>query len=185
VNHGVSAESLDAVQGPYDYGITVTKDDDHLYAQIADSPRREVFPRSETEFFTKATDAELTFVKDKDGKVIRAILRKDGLTLYARRLADWKEAKVAPADYDVLLGKYDYGDNGEGKVILTVTREGGRLYAQLTGQPKCEIFPKSSTEFFWKAVDAQVEFVKDEKGKVVKAVHHQGGQTLQAPKLSD
>ena len=66
---------------------------------------------------------------------------------------------------------------------MTVTSEGGRLFAQLTGQPKFEIFPKSETEFFWKVVDAQVTFVKDEKGKVTKAIHHQGGQTLDAPKM--
>ena len=182
VNHSVSAESLDAVlglyMGPGDYDLAVIKDDDHLYAQIADSPRVEIFPRSETEFFTKATDAELTFVKDMAGKVIRVILLEDGLnwrtglqTIDARRLADWKEAKLAPADYDVLLGKYDYGKVG---AILTVSREGGRLYAQLTDLPKCEIFPKSPTEFFWVARNARVEFVKDEKGKVVKAVHHEG-----------
>ena len=50
-------------------------------------------------------------------------------------------------------------------------------------QPKFEIFPKSPAEFFWKVVDAQVTFVKDDKGKVTKAIHHQGGQTLEAPKL--
>ena len=45
------------------------------------------------------------------------------------------------------------------------------------------IFPKSPTEFFWKVVAAQVEFVKDEKGKVVKVIHRQDGQTIEAPKL--
>jgi hypothetical protein len=90
------------------------------------------------------------------------------------------EAKVDPARYDSLVGKYDYGN---GQAIMTVTREGGRLFAQLTGQPKFEIFPKSETEFFWKVVDAQVTFVKDDKGKVTKAIHHQGGRTFDAPKL--
>ena len=66
---------------------------------------------------------------------------------------------------------------------MTVTREGKLLFAQLSGQPKFEIFPRSETEFFWKVVDAQVTFVKDEKGKVTKAIHHQGGRTFDAPKM--
>ncbi len=76
--------------------------------------------------------------------------------------------------------KYAYG---QGKSILTVTKEGERLFAQLTGQPKFEIFPKSESEFFWKAVNAQITFVKDDKGKVVKGIHRQGGVTFDAPKI--
>jgi Domain of unknown function (DUF3471) len=91
-----------------------------------------------------------------------------------------QEVKVDAATYDAFLGKYDYG---EGKAIMTVSREGGHLFAQLSGQPKFEIFPKSPTEFFWKVVNAQVQFVKNDAGKVTKAIHHQGGQTLEAPKI--
>jgi hypothetical protein len=57
------------------------------------------------------------------------------------------------------------------------------LFAQLTGQPKSEILPASETEFFWKDVDAQVTFVKNDAGKVTRAVHHQGGRTLEAPRI--
>jgi uncharacterized pyridoxamine 5'-phosphate oxidase family protein len=87
---------------------------------------------------------------------------------------------VDPATYEAYLGKYDYG---EGKTIMTVTREGNHLYAQLTGQPKFEIFPSSASEFFWKVVDAQVTFVKNSEGNVTKAIHHQGGHTFDAPRL--
>ena len=96
------------------------------------------------------------------------------------RLDDIKEAKVDPSSYAALIGRYDYG---QGKVILTVTREGDQLFAQVTGQPKFEIFPKSSTEFFWKVVNAQVTFVKDDSGKVIKVVHHQAGKTIEAPRM--
>jgi hypothetical protein len=68
-------------------------------------------------------------------------------------------------------------------MILTVTREGDHLYGQMTGQPKFEIFPKSENEFFWKIVAASVTFVKDASGKVIRATHHQGGQTIEAPKM--
>jgi hypothetical protein len=95
---------------------------------------------------------------------------------------------VDPAVYDSLLGKFDCGDgvvDGGGRPVgaLTVTRKGNRLFAQFTGQPKFEIFPKSETEYFGKVVDAQVTFVKDATGKVTKAVLHQGGQTIDVPKI--
>jgi len=77
--------------------------------------------------------------------------------------------------YDDYVGQYCYA-------ILTVAREGDRLFAQLTGQRKFEIFPKSETEFFWKAVPAQVTFVKNEAGVVVKAIHRQHGE-FEAPKI--
>ncbi|SPE60814.1 Beta-lactamase (modular protein) [Verrucomicrobia bacterium] len=182
-NQTVSAKSFDALVGRYDYGgpiMTVTKEGDHLFAQLSGQPRFEIFPRSETEFFWKVADAQVTFVKDNQGKVIKAIHHQNGNTLNAPRLADLRETKVDAASLDAVTGKYDYG---EGKAILAVTREGDQVFAQMTGQPKFEIFPKSDNEFFWKVVEAQVTFVKDDKGKVIKAVHHQAGQTLEAPKI--
>jgi hypothetical protein len=122
----------------------------------------------------------VTFVKDDSGKVIKAIHHQSGQTINAPRMDETKEAKIDPALYASLVGRYDYGG---GKAILTVSREGDHLFAQLTGQPKFEIFPKSPSEFFWKVVNAQVTFVKDDSGKVIKAVHHQAGRTFDAPKM--
>ena len=72
---------------------------------------------------------------------------------------------------------------GGGQAILTVTRDGDQIYAQLTGQPKFDIFPKSATDYYWKVVNAQVTFIKDASGKVIKAIHHQNGVTIDAPKI--
>ena len=183
VNPAVSADAFDALVGRYDYGaaiMTVTKEGPHLYAQLTGQPRFEIFPKSGTEYFWKVVDAQVTFVKDDKGKVIKAVHHQGGQTINAPRLEDLKEVKVDPATYDAFVGKYDYG---AGKEILTVSREGDRLFAQLTDQPKFEIFPKSPTEFFWKVVDAQVTFVKDDNGKITKVIHHQGGHTLEAPKI--
>ena len=182
VNTNVTVKALDAIVGRYDYKgaiLTVTREQNHLYAQLTGQQRFEIFPKSETEFFWKITDAKVKFVKDADGKVSKAIHHQNGLTFDAPRLPDLSETKIAPDDAAAIVGRYDYGQ----KEILTVTRDGARVFAQLTGQPKFEIFPKSSTEYFWKAVDAQVSFAKDENGKVTKAVHHQGGRVFEAPRI--
>ncbi len=72
-----------------------------------------------------------------------------------------------PANYDSYVGKYDYGNFG----IMNITKDGEQLCAQLFTQPKYRIFPKSEDEFFWKVANAQIRFIKNEKGEVTHAVH--------------
>lgn len=61
---------------------------------------------------------------------------------------------------------------------IVFTLEGDQLMSQATGQGKLPVFPESDTLFFAKAVDAQVEFFKDEKGDVAYMVLHQGGRDI-------
>ena len=107
------------------------------------------------------------------------IHHQGGQTFKAPKLIKKEVAQIDTAIYNAYVGKYDYGHGA----ILTVIKEGDRLLAQLTGQPKFEIFPKSETEFFWKVVNARVRFVKNEKGEVSKAIHFQANTEIQAPKI--
>jgi len=92
-----------------------------------------------------------------------------------------EDKMVDPAVYDDYAGRYDYGNS----MVLTVTRQDDRLLAQLSGQNQAEIFPHSENEFFWKDVDAQITFVRNEQGEVTGAIHFQGGRTLKVPKLKE
>lgn len=85
---------------------------------------------------------------------------------------------LTPEQLDAFVGEYQYGS-----AVTTIARDGTTLTAQLTGQPKFPIFPKSATEFEWRAVKAGVAFVKGADGKVTKAVHTQNGTTFDAPKI--
>ena len=125
-------------------------------------------------------DARVQFVRDEKGQVTQAIHQQSGQTINAPKMKDLPVATVDPNALDALVGKYDYG---QGKAILTVTRERNQLFAQMTGQPKFEIFPSSATEFFWKVVNAKITFVKDPSGKVTKAVHEQGGRQQEVPRI--
>ncbi|HGE70646.1 TPA: DUF3471 domain-containing protein, partial [Candidatus Poribacteria bacterium] len=64
-----------------------------------------------------------------------------------------------------------------------ITKEDDRLYLQVTGQPKVELFPRSETEFFLKVVVADIKFVKDDSGKVTKAILNQSGMTIEMKKV--
>ncbi|HIC18198.1 TPA: DUF3471 domain-containing protein, partial [Candidatus Poribacteria bacterium] len=105
------------------------------------------------------------------------IHHQSGQTLKAPRLEQKSVVQIDTATYGDYVGEYDYGHGA----ILTITKEGNRLLAQMTGQPKFEIFPQSETEFFWKVANAQVTFVKNDKGNVNKIIHYQAGTKIQAP----
>ena len=93
--------------------------------------------------------------------------------------AERKVAKVDPKVYDAYAGRYQIAPG----MVLTVTRDGDRLMAEPTGQPRMEILPESETEFFLKLGDAKLAFVKDDKGKVTHAVLRQGTRETKAKRL--
>jgi len=86
---------------------------------------------------------------------------------------DRKEVAVAPAILEAYVGEYRLTPS----FSVTVTRDGGALFVQATGQPKFPIYAESEADFFLKAVDAQVTFVKD-AGRVTGLVLHQNGQDV-------
>ncbi|MEE2897027.1 MAG: serine hydrolase [Gemmatimonadota bacterium] len=66
---------------------------------------------------------------------------------------------------------------------LVVTLESGALFVEPTGQSKLPLFAESETNFFLKAVDAQLEFTKDDSGAVTGAILYQGGRSQPLSKV--
>jgi hypothetical protein len=64
------------------------------------------------------------------------------------------------------------------KVSMMITRDGERMFGQLTGQPAFQLYADSSTKFSLKIVDAQVEFEVDFAGNVTGLVLAQNGRRL-------
>jgi CubicO group peptidase (beta-lactamase class C family) len=89
------------------------------------------------------------------------------------------EAKVDPASFDRFTGRYQLAPS----VLLTVTREGPRFFAQLTGQQALEIFAESEKDYFLKVVDAQLTFETDAQNKAVAVVLHQNGKDQRALRI--
>ncbi len=167
--------------GRYDYKdavLTVTVKDGRLLAQLTGQEKYEISPSARDAFFWKITDAKVVFQRDAAGRVSAARHTQGGNSFTAPRLAD-AEIQVSDAELDAILGQYQYGPGA----ILTVTRDGQSIFAQLTGQPKFPIHPKSATDYEWRAVKASVTFAKDDGGKVTHATHTQNGTTFNAPKI--
>ena len=63
-----------------------------------------------------------------------------------------------------------------------VTLEGDQLISQATGQGKIPLFAETETKFFTKVMDAQIEFLKDDKGAVTHLMLYQGAAEIKAPR---
>jgi CubicO group peptidase (beta-lactamase class C family) len=78
----IDPKILDAYVGQYELNpnfiFTVTREGDALMTQATGQPKFELFPESETKFFLKVVDAQVTFVKDGKGVVTHLILHQGG-----------------------------------------------------------------------------------------------------------
>ena len=115
----------------------------------------EIFPESETNFFYKVVDAQLTF-HTAGGRTTELVIHQNGVDQTAKRISDEppKERQAVKLDakvYDACVGEYEL----EPGAVFTIRKEGARLMARLTGQSFLEMFPESETEFFYNVVDAR------------------------------
>ena len=162
--------------------MMMTLENGQLTIQLTGQPKLPLFAESETKFFLKVVDAEVEFSKDEKGKVDYATLHQGGRDMKARRISDTvverKEITVAPSILAQYPGTYRLHPGFD----IVITLDGDHLAAQATGQPKFALYAESETKFFLKAIDAQIDFVKDDKGAVTELVLHQGPTETKAPR---
>jgi CubicO group peptidase (beta-lactamase class C family) len=88
----ISADVLVRYVGRYaltpQFVLTVTRKGDELHVQATGQPAVRVFPKSETEWFYKVVDAQLTFKVNDDGKCDSLVLHQNGRDVPGRRVAD-------------------------------------------------------------------------------------------------
>lgn len=90
-----------------------------------------------------------------------------------------KAIVIDPKIFDRYVGEFELRPG----FIVKFFRQGDKFMTQATGQAAFEVFAESETKFFLKAVDAQVEFVKDAAGKVTGMVLTQGGRKMPAKRI--
>jgi CubicO group peptidase (beta-lactamase class C family) len=93
--------------------------------------------------------------------------------------AERKEIQVAAKTLEKYVGQYQLTP----QLVLNVSLENGKLLAQVSTQPKLELFAESETVFFFKTVNAQVTFVVNAQGEVTGLVFRQGGADIPAKKI--
>ena len=91
-----------------------------------------------------------------------------------------KEIALPAAVLDAYPGQYRL----EGmQAVLTVTREGDRLFIELPGQARRPLHAESETKFFMKTFGFGVTFVKDASGRVTHFLLLQGKHEMKALKI--
>ncbi len=98
--------------------------------------------------------------------------------MIVRRL-EGKEVKVDASSFDAYVGEYQVNP----RLTLTITREGDKLFGQMTGQEKLALEPVSNMQFTIPEVKANITFEKDAAGAVVGLLLSQGTRTANAKKI--
>jgi CubicO group peptidase (beta-lactamase class C family) len=99
------------------------------------------------------------------------------------RLADKPAVKRTAIELpDSVLASYVGSYELAPSFVIKITKTGNQLKAQATGQGILDLYAEKENYFFLKVVDAQVEFVKDAAGKVIKLILHQNGRDAEGMK---
>jgi CubicO group peptidase (beta-lactamase class C family) len=89
-----------------------------------------------------------------------------------------KEVKIDASLLDDYVGKYTAG------LTLEFIKKDGKLYRHRNGTPDIELKPESTTKFFYAdGTDRQIEFEKDNTGKVIKVWFMNMGQKGEMKKV--
>ncbi len=173
-NTTVSLQTLETYAGAYrvaqNVNLVITMEGDHLMGQLG--PQKfPLVPMSQTKFGVTSAGAEIEFVKDDQGSVDHIVIRQNGNQQVAQRVKERKQVSV-PADVlQRYVGRYSLPRPG---FELVITLEGNQLVAESVRQFKYPLFAESPTNFFFKDVDAQIDFERDVNGAVTSLVLHRG-----------
>jgi CubicO group peptidase (beta-lactamase class C family) len=178
----VSRKTLDAIFTPFKGGYGYGWDVGELFGRRCTSHMGWI--EGYASYILRVPDERLTVVvmSNVDGAPVSSMARDLAAIALGVRRATVREHKAVVADaslYDAYAGRYELAPD----FVVTITNEGGRLMAQAPGRPKLELLPESEVEFFIKEYDAQVMFVWDGSGRVIRAVISLNGRETEAGKI--
>lgn len=196
----IDPKLLDAYVGFYLNPTTgslmiVTREDDHLLTRRAGNQPVPEYPYTDHDFFLTASAQQNSFITDASGAVVRVVHHQRGrdesldritteaaqqtLQRFAEERAPHTAISIDPHLLDGYVGTYQLNP----QFVFTVTREGDRLLARLTGQQTFEVHPYTERDFFYTIVAAQLSFVPGPDGKASAVVLHQNGRDQTAARV--
>ncbi|WP_316755635.1 serine hydrolase [Pedobacter aquatilis] len=123
----------------------------------------------------------IIMVNSDNGEIIQELINSISTTYGFAGLSKTRKVtltEVSEQELNSYLGNYQLTP----ELVLTVSREGKKVFVQATGQSRIEAFAESSNKFFFKTIQASMEFIKNEKGLIKEMIFIQG-QTIHAKKL--
>jgi CubicO group peptidase (beta-lactamase class C family) len=178
----LSEEEMKKWTGTYKFSNDVlryvTIEDGQMFSQREGSTKLKIYPVSKSQFYFEDSPTNYTFsvVSGKKQALFGSrINRAVGYETNVKPPAAKESVTLAPGVLENYAGLFQLQPGLE----LEVTCEGSQIFAELTGQPKLEIFAESNTKFFLKVVPATIEFRKNESGEFNKLILSQGGQQME------
>lgn len=189
--------------GHYDsgFGLTmdVTLENGRLHGQVNGQQKLPMDAESEDDFFFAALPAQMCFRIENDRSVAMGVHQNgsvtflarvsvaaatEGAAVIARRFAEQiRPRSVVRLPAETLpryAGRYRIDEKRE----MIVEVDDGHLFAQLTGQERCEIHAEAPDRFFWTIVPAQLSFISGPDGTVTHAILHQAGRETHLPRIA-
>ena len=183
-----AAQEFDAaVQGQYQFtpafGIGVFERNGWLFEQATGQQAVSLHAVGDDWYALGDVDASLHFVRE-DGKPVALELAQNSVLQKASRSADVAAAvarKEIELPADVLAGyagRYELAPN----VVIAVRERKGGIEVQLTGQQWFPVYASAKDRFFYRVVDAELEFTRDADGAITAVTLHQAGTHQRAPR---
>ncbi|MEO0345901.1 MAG: serine hydrolase domain-containing protein [Pseudomonadota bacterium] len=171
-----------AVIGTYELGpnveIRVVERNGQLTGQVSGQPPLPLTPLPDDWYAVDSLDASFRVVREA-GEIVALELVQNSVVQNAKRVADQVVEAPEPVEVtlddsalDAFVGEFAMM---AAPVKFTIRRREGGLEAQITGQPFFPIFAKGDDVFFYKVVEAELHFERDEAGAVNALMLHQGG----------
>jgi CubicO group peptidase (beta-lactamase class C family) len=177
----LSAASLQKMTTPFlnDYGCGVAVHDEKGHKLVDHGGGIEGF-NTQLSYYP---DEKLAIIalSNLNGAAPGAIATNLAATIHGEKVVlstERKEIKLPTKTLAQYVGDYQLSPN----FALNIRLEGDQLISKATGQGDLKIYPESETLFFPKEVDAEIEFVKNDKGEVTHLILHQNGHDTKGVK---
>lgn len=167
-----------------DFGVGVFEKGGMLFTQATGQTPFQLSPVGDDWYAIGLVDASIRFVR-ADGEVVAVELAQNGMLQRAEKTADAAEALArteVAMPRDALTEYVGAYPARQPPVTFTIRLGDAGLEAQLTGQQFLPIYPKGEDVFFYKVVDAELHFERDDDGNVSALTLHQGPATIRAEK---
>lgn len=176
----VNTDMYKLYAGQYEYPggaiMTITVEDNKLFAKLGGQPQFEIYPKGDHQFFWKVVDAEITFHLDEAGKVDYATHKQNGFSSKVPKIEEKKTVEMDSKAFQRFAGEYNL--NG---AAAKVWEEEGKYYTQIQGQPKFQIFPSAENKFFMKEMNVEIQF-NGSGDKAESMTIFQAGREFTAPR---
>lgn len=185
----LSPAALEEYEGTYKIAdkflLKIFRVDDKLLAQATGQGAFPIVPWAPNEFFANVGGIAISSTRDAKGAVNGLVLHQNGDRTAPKMSAAElppapKELQLDPAVLSDYVGKYQLAPS----VVFDVVVKDGKLFAQLTGQQSFEVYASAKDKFFYKVVEAQIDFVRDASGKVAALILRQGGREMRSPRIA-